>query len=122
VTTRPDFLVHGGELSILVEARHVAAGIMSGQRQVGRDDWITAPLDELTHPDFMVGVKIVQRESQPPRRAAVTAGVLHWLDGLDRDDLLAGPAQPTASLDADGQLLLSAAEPSGAELFGLQHD
>lgn len=92
VTTRPDFRVHGGDLSFLVEARHVAAGIMSGQRQVGRDDWITAPLDELTHPNFMVRVKILERESQRPRRAAVTAGVLDWLDGLDPDDL-AGPVQ-----------------------------
>lgn len=93
VSTRPDFLVHTGEGGFIVEARHVAAGIRSGDEQTGRDDWITAPLDGLTHPNFMVGVKILARASQRPRRAAVTAGVLSWLDGLDPDELSTGPAE-----------------------------
>ena len=88
VTTRPDFRVHGDEGPFLVEARHVAAGVVSGHREVGRDDWITAPLDELTHPDFMVGVRIIERAPQRPRRAAVAAGVLDWLDTLNADDIL----------------------------------
>ncbi len=93
VTTRPDFRVHRRDGSFLVEARHVAAGIRCGRREVGRDDWITAPLDELAHPNFMVGVRILERAPQRPRRAAVTIGVLDWLDGLDPDEVLVRPVQ-----------------------------
>lgn len=91
MATRPDFRVYGSDGSFLVEARHVAAGIVSGQREVGRDEWITAPLDELTHPNFMVWVRILERAPQRPRRAAVTPGVLDWLDGLDADEVLVTP-------------------------------
>jgi hypothetical protein len=85
VSTRPDFRVGTGESAVLVEARHVAAGIVS-EPQLGRDEWITAPLDDLAHPNFMVGVRILERASQRPRRVAVTAGVLEWLDRLDPAD------------------------------------
>ena len=97
VTTRPDFRVHGRDGSFLVEARHVAAGIMSGQSEVGREHWITAPLNELTHPNFIVGVRILERAPQRPRRAAVTTGVLDWLDALDPDEVLVRPVQDLPS-------------------------
>lgn len=93
VAARPDFRIRSSDGAFLVEARHVAAGILSGERQVGRDEWITAPLDELTHPSFMVGVRILARTSQRPRRAAVTAGVLDWLDRLDPDEAVARPVR-----------------------------
>lgn len=93
VASRPDFRVHGRNGAFIVEARHVAAGITSGQRRIGRDDWVTAPLEELSHPNFMVGVRILERAPRRPRRAAVTAGVLEWLDGLDPGAASAGPIQ-----------------------------
>jgi hypothetical protein len=87
VDTRPDFRLHLGGGSILVEARHVASGPVSGERSVGRDDWITGPLDTLWHPHFMVGVRILARGQSQPRHGAVTSGVIEWLDGLDRDEV-----------------------------------
>lgn len=86
VSSRPDFRVTASAGSFLVEARHVAAGIRSCRRRVGRDDWITGPLEELTHPRFVVVVRILARDPQKPRRKAVTAGVLDWLDSLDPDE------------------------------------
>jgi hypothetical protein len=92
VSTRPDFRVGTGAESFLVEARHVAAGLRSG-RGVGRDEWITGPLDELFHPHFMVAVRIQQRAQRQPRRAAVIAGVLRWLDGLEPERVATDPTR-----------------------------
>ena len=103
VTRRPDFLVGSDENSFFVEARHVAAGLRSDEGRIGRDEWITAPLDDLTHPDFMVAVRIVERASQRPRRTAVTRGVLAWLDSLDADAVAARPeARQSFSARAGG--------------------
>lgn len=90
VSSRPDFRVTTPAGSFLIEARHVAAGIRSSRRRVGRDDWITGPLEELTHPRFVVVVRILARDPRKPRRKAVTASVLDWLDSLD-------PLEPDAS-------------------------
>jgi hypothetical protein len=63
VSTRPDFRLRiDGEI-VLVEARHVAAGLVSEERSVGRDDWITGPLDTLWHPNFVVAVRIHSRRT-----------------------------------------------------------
>jgi hypothetical protein len=86
-TARPDFRVWTPGGVLLVEARYVAAGLVSSEQRVGRDDWIIAPLNDLTHPDFMVSIQIHQRGAPQPRRTAVTSGVLEWLDGLDADAL-----------------------------------
>lgn len=86
---RPDFRVVTPGGALLVEARYVAAGLVSSEQRLGRDDWITAPLNALSHPNFMVSIRIRQRGASQPRRAAVIAGVLAWLDGLD-PDVLAG--------------------------------
>jgi hypothetical protein len=91
VASRPDFRLRIAGATIIVEARYVAAGLVPGERGVGRDDWITGPLDTLWHPNFMVRVRIVARGHSQPRRAAVTAGVLAWLDGLDPDEVAARP-------------------------------
>jgi hypothetical protein len=102
VSTRPDFRVGSGNSAFVVEARLVAAGIVSGRPQVGRDEWITGPLDDLSHPNFMVAVQITKRAPQRPRRAAVTAGVLEWLNGLDPDDVIPASIHdlPPFSVDA----------------------
>ena len=104
VATRPDFRASDREGPFFIEARHVAAGIMSDARTVGRDGWITGPLDELAHADFMVGVRILDRAAERPRRRAVTAGVLAWLDSLDRDEVAARPPRdfPTFVGNAGG--------------------
>ena len=95
-TARPDFRAHTPEGSLLIEARYVTAGLTAGERQVGRADWITAPLDDLSHSNFMVSVRIHVRGASQPRRAAVRAGVLDWLDTLDPDALA---EQPLADLE-----------------------
>ncbi|HEY6760150.1 MAG TPA: hypothetical protein VI318_11685 [Baekduia sp.] len=88
VTRRPDFgIVTDGE-PILLEARHVQSGLVSSGGSAGRDGWITSPLNGLTHPRFMVGVRILDRGERQPRRDAVTAGVLDWLNSLDPDALI----------------------------------
>jgi hypothetical protein len=79
---RPDFLLDG---RTIVEARHVKAGITAGTHAPGMDAWITGPLEELWHPNFMVSVRILQRDPAQPRHAAVISGVLQWLDSLDPD-------------------------------------
>ena len=86
VSTHPDFSVCVDGQRILVEARYVSAGLIS-RRSEGRDGWITDPLDTLWHENFMVEVRIQARGQNQPRRAAVTSGVLRWLDGLDPDEL-----------------------------------
>lgn len=91
VDSRPDFRLRFEHENVLVEARHVAAGLVSGERSVGRDDWITEPLDALQHANFMVGVEILSRGLSQPRRAAVTAGVIEWLDSLDPDEVAMRP-------------------------------
>lgn len=83
VPRRPDFRVSCRSGSFFVEARHVAAGPVSGERVIGSDEWITGPLDDLSHAAFMVVVRIVQRSSERPARRAVTKGVMRWLDSLD---------------------------------------
>lgn len=86
---RPDFRIGTGNGAFLLEARHVAAGFISDEARVGRDEWITAPLERLRHPEFMVGVTILNRASQRPSRMAVTNGVIEWLDGLDTEEAAA---------------------------------
>jgi hypothetical protein len=100
-TTRPDFLI---DSDFVVEARHVATGLVAAQPGPGRESWITGPLEELWHPNFRVSIRILNRDDAQPRRAAVTAGVLEWLDGLDADALLdAGPQHaPTFTQQAGG--------------------
>ena len=90
-SARPDFRVHTAEGSLLIEARYVTAGLTVGEQRVGRDDWITAPLDALSHPNFMVSVRIHERGASQPRRSAVIAGVLDWLDMLDPDAVAEQP-------------------------------
>ncbi len=103
VSARPDFRVGTGEESFLVEARHVATGVRSRQGTIGRDEWITRPLDELSHPDFMVAVRIHQRAPRQPRRSAVTAGVVAWLDSLAPEQVArAAPRYPSREFQAGG--------------------
>jgi hypothetical protein len=91
VTRRPDFRILTDDEPILLEARHVQSGLVSGGDNVGRDEWITSPLNGLTHSRFLVVVRILQRGERRPRRDAVTAGVLDWLDSLDADTLIGRP-------------------------------
>jgi hypothetical protein len=100
-STRPDFLINS---EFVVEARHVGAGLVAAQPGPGREAWITGPLEQLWHPNFLVDVHILQRGNAQPRRVAVTAGVLDWLNGLDPDILLGrGPHQVPSLLRRAGE-------------------
>lgn len=83
-SSRPDFRVRLETDDFFLEARYVQAGLTAERRQ-GRDDWITAPLDELTHPRFMVSARITQRGESQPRKREVIDGVIEWLDSIDAD-------------------------------------
>ena len=105
VTTHPDFRCRSVAGTFLVEARHVAAGLRSDSKaRVGADAWITGPLDRLSHPDFMVRVEILERAADRPPRAAVTRGVVEWLDGLDHGEVANGSSRewPTYLSEAKG--------------------
>lgn len=92
VPTRPDFRIDTESGPVLLEARHVQAGLASTQPTVGRNAWITSPLNRLSHSRFTVGIRILARGLRQPPRDAVTAGVLEWLNDLDPDELSGTPA------------------------------
>lgn len=84
-STHPDFLVRRGADAFYLEALTVFSGIVEDGRNGAREAWILDLINEVTSPNFFVGVDFESVGTECPSRAEVIQPIEGWLAGLDAD-------------------------------------
>lgn len=87
VSGRPDFRISGPDGSFLVEAAATFSGIVDEDRDSVREGWIMAAIEEVTAPDFFVGISFEQVGMERPSIQEIVRRVEGWLAQLEPDSI-----------------------------------
>ncbi|OBH14741.1 hypothetical protein A9X04_13840 [Mycobacterium sp. E3247] len=89
VETRPDFLVTRESQSMYVECTVVSATDGPVTTNPGIEAAIYDAINEISNPNFLIGLEFKQEGKQQPRRRQIKTEIGNWLEGLDPDEVLA---------------------------------
>jgi hypothetical protein len=86
--TRPDFLVARGNDSMYVECTVVSASDGPVTKNPGIEAAIYDAIDQMTDPNFLVGLQFKQEGKQQPSRKEIVRDIGNWLKELNPDEVL----------------------------------
>ncbi|OBI52956.1 hypothetical protein A5706_22930 [Mycobacterium sp. E796] len=89
VETRPDFLVTREDESMYVECTVVMGTDAPATKNPAIAAAIYDAINEISDPNFMIGVEFKEEGTQQPRRRQIKTDIGNWLRGLDPDAVLA---------------------------------
>jgi hypothetical protein len=118
-STRPDFLVTRGPVSMYVEA----AVVFTGDETSDAWNWVCDRVNDAKNPDFMVDLEIPAQGKQRPAARKISDPLEEWLATLDADralaDQAAGRAMPHIQLPAGDWVLDYTAAPVSPDRRGI---
>ena len=118
-STRPDFLVTRGPVSIYVEA----AVVFNGDETSDAWNWVCDRVNDAKNPDFMVDLEIPTESKQRPAARKIIDPLEEWLATLDADralaDQAAGRPLPHIQLPAGDWVLDYTAAPVSPDRRGI---
>ena len=119
--TRPDFCVAEGADSrplMWVEAVTTQAGVLSVDGGSPAEAYVLDTINEVRSRDFRVAIRIHSAGVSHPRKRDITRPLSEWLDGLNRNDVLAdteaGIPRPRTTITAGEWSIELEALPKGA--------
>jgi hypothetical protein len=83
---KPDFRMHRGSDSFLMEATTSFSGIVDEEREPAREAAILAAVDKARNPNFTVRLEIQRVGDEQPGVQEIVGPLEHWLSGLNPDD------------------------------------